>query len=162
MSRASRRVAAAPDRRGGILALGEHAAAASRESEISLEQKSKKKRRPMMPVPEMFNPKHYEGVRKPLLEAETMPAYGPTRRRIAAARSITSGKRRGISSARLIKSQTRAISSRSIHRDTHHHPTRSGQQSSGLRQHLPAPRLRAAGRARQLQADRVPLSQLEL
>ena len=29
----------------------------------------------MMPVTEMFNPKHYEGVRKPLLEAETMPAW---------------------------------------------------------------------------------------
>jgi choline monooxygenase len=29
----------------------------------------------MMPVTEMFNPKHYEGVRKPLLEATTMPAW---------------------------------------------------------------------------------------
>ena len=28
-----------------------------------------------MPVSEMFNPKHYEGVRKPLLEATTMPAW---------------------------------------------------------------------------------------
>ena len=28
-----------------------------------------------MPVTEMFNPKHYEGVRKALLEAETMPAW---------------------------------------------------------------------------------------
>lgn len=29
----------------------------------------------MMPTTDLFNPKHYAGVRKPLLEAETMPAW---------------------------------------------------------------------------------------
>ena len=29
----------------------------------------------VIPENELFNPKHYEGVRRPLLEAETMPAW---------------------------------------------------------------------------------------
>ena len=116
-----------------------------------------------MPVPEMFNPKHYEGVRKPLLEAETMPAWTYTspefyRREID---RIWKKAWNFIGSVDQVPNKGDFFTLR-IHRDTHHHPTRSGQQSSGLRQHLPAPRLRAAGRARQLQADRVPLSQLEL
>ena len=48
---------------------------------------------------DLFDPRHYAAVRKPLLQAETMPPWSYTSPPSTSARSSASGARRGISSA---------------------------------------------------------------